>query len=904
MDKLASRLPHLPLILTGPILRRVTDKSVTVWVALQEPAAVTLMVRSGDPDAGVKIGEATRPTVAIGRYLHIVAVTAQVSLLPGVVYTYDMSFQLFTLQGAPAGAKSLLDQSALAPIKADNPDPINYYPFKLPSFSLPPNDANDLRIMHGSCRMPHGSGADALSILDELIRIAVQNATERPHQLLMTGDQIYADDVAAALLMQLMDGSNTLLGADTAANFGWRTEETLPAGLPVGGANYHTHKPSDFPALCRTELLGDDGAGFTSADLRSHLMSLGEYLCMYLFTWSDVLWPAALPTKDEVVAAATAKIQLHSVSELTAFGKDIDAVAGDIDDVKIFQKTLFRVRRALANVPTYMICDDHDVTDDWNMTPKFCDRVYDGDNGLGRRIVQNALVAYALCQLWGNTPEQFDLDAANSPSAGRKLLVALDNKTSSDYDLSSASLQALVGLHTADGLKARKPEGNFHDQTTWLTIGGVLVSADSLVYNFTYEGPAHQIVVTDTRSWRAYPNGNNATADLLPPDQMDAQIPVTPATGDRVLIVVVSTNAPPVQPIRAATRHDTISTIGSRVFESDAHPDLFESWEVPSLSFDRLLKRLADKLKPDTWDAHYGQAVLLSGDVHHSFASRLVYRAINRFGDTQPESAVAVVAQLVASSFKKQNSDTVGFQREGYFYVPHWIESALIKHDMTEGYVGWNVPQGAEPYGVGSRKITYGAAVGSGTVSENIRVITRLDPTIQIYPPLTVKTVVTTEIDLTRVPDYRYRLDYLFPSAQSMENWFPADPLPPMPGPGATPDQRKAALQTFNAATADYRSHNNRPGNEKIIGRNNIGEITFDWGKRDDQGDHKQVNHTLRWRFTMAGSGSDTPDPDDPNTHVYWTTYTVSLDPGDQKYPDLAAAVEGSRSFPNLIWSA
>ena len=53
----------------------------------------------------------------------------------------------------------------------------------------------------------------------------------------------------------------------------------------------------------------------------------------------------------------------------------------------------------------------------------------------------------------------------------------------------------------------------------WLTIGGVQVSADSLTYNFTYECPTHQIIFTDTRSWRAYPNGHNATPDLLPPDQ-------------------------------------------------------------------------------------------------------------------------------------------------------------------------------------------------------------------------------------------------------------------------------------------------------------------------------------------------------------------------------------------------
>jgi hypothetical protein len=492
MDSLANRLSSLPLILAGPILRRVTDKSVTVWVALQQSAKVTLEIRSGDPSAGGKIGGGTGETIAIGRYLHIVAVTAQVSLVPGIVYTYDMSFDL----GPDKLPIPLLSAISLA---ADY-SLISYSPYKLPSFSLPPADPNSLRIIHGSCRMPHGDGPDALSILDDLIRITVQNAAMRPHQLLLTGDQIYADDVGASLLMQLIDASKTLLGVDPAFP-GWKSEEVFPVTPPF--------KSSDFPALTRTDLLGTGrgGAGFTSADRRSHLMSLGEYLCMYLFVWSDVLWPAKpMPTKDEVVAAAepliTKPFDMRNYERIARFEKDVSKVDGDINDVKVFLKTLPRVRRALANIPTYMMCDDHDVTDDWNMTRAFCNRVY--SNPVGLRVVQNALVAYALCQLWGNTPEQFGVDASNKPSAGRKLLNALDKMTSAGYDVSSPALQTIVGLHTADVLKQQTPdEGNFHDQRSYITVGGVLVCADSLDYNFTYKGPAHEIIFTDTRSWRS-----------------------------------------------------------------------------------------------------------------------------------------------------------------------------------------------------------------------------------------------------------------------------------------------------------------------------------------------------------------------------------------------------------------
>jgi hypothetical protein len=385
-------------------------------------------------------------------------------------------------------------------------------------------------------------------------------------------------------------------------------------------------------------------------------------------------------------------------------------------------------------------------------------------------------------------------------------------------------------------------------------------------------------------------------------------------------MVVLTTNAPPVPPIRAATRHDTLSTVLAKINSSDAHPDLFEAWEIPSLSFDRLLKRLTDKLKRDTQDAHYGQVILLSGDVHHSFASRILYLAKNRFGDTQAESTKAVVAQLVASSFKKQDPDTVGFQRDGYFYVPKkWVVSTalpwLIHEDMVEGYVGWNVQPGSPPYNVGSSKGTYHSPMVTQSFVTKIRPITTVDPTIQIYPLVKfdfdrfgLTSVVEDEIDLTVVPDYRYRLDYLVPSAQSVSNKT-ADPIPPMPG-GATADQRKAAMQIFNAATDHYREHNKSAGNQKLIGRNNIGEITFDWGERDNQVDHKQVNHTLRWRFKPGIPGDSTPDPDFAGTYVVWTTYTVNLDPNavspdpnDKQYPPLAATVEGPRRFPDQRWS-
>src|SRR5438552_3849429 len=126
---LASRLSKIPLVLAGPILRQVTKNAVTVWIALQRAAPVTLKVfESGHEDTILL--QSTRKTIAIGKNLHIVAVTArsQDDLVPGKIYCYDLSF----LDQGP-----LPTSLAQAVTKPGNPlvvNPFSYAPHSFPSF--------------------------------------------------------------------------------------------------------------------------------------------------------------------------------------------------------------------------------------------------------------------------------------------------------------------------------------------------------------------------------------------------------------------------------------------------------------------------------------------------------------------------------------------------------------------------------------------------------------------------------------------------------------------------------------------------------------------------------------------------------------------------------------------------
>ncbi len=864
MEKLADRLKQgspnvLPLVLTGPILRQVTDSAVTVWVAVLWPAKVTLTVYDKDDASADRImmQSAPRTTTGVGHNLHIVAVTARAApktLKEGNIYFYDLAFtpgpEVDSTGGGRFGFGNLSLMKAISPPTAANPSPITYLSYKLPSFTLPPKDPTNLRIIHGSCRMPHADGDDALSMLDDLIRAHADNVLLRPQQLLLTGDQIYADDVAAVLLMQLMDASQTLLG--------WTPEEVLPAFGPKGTA----HKPSELVPIQRRQLL--TAVGFTSDDLGSHLLSLGEYLCMYLFVWSDTLWPKALPTEDEVKASRDAsavydeqyrKATFVPSSEVGflmnyATNRDLDKIDDDRKDVENFRLALPAVRRALANIPTYMICDDHDVTDDWNRTRDFCAAVY--ASRLGRRVVQNALVAYSLCQLWGNTPEQFDESAPNS--AGMQLLQLLNHGAGngSSYDGNSSQLQVYVAVHDDDKVKMRTDKGLFHDP-------------GSLRYNFTIEGPGHQVIVTDTRTWRSYPAGGTDPSFLLPKDKVNDQFteqilhtpPLnTPDTPDRVLLVVVTTNAPAIEPIRTADRHPTLAHLG----DGD-NADLYEDWGLPSVPFDRLLATLTDKLDKDPSGTRFGYVVLLSGDVHHSFASRLVYRATARFEDKTAQPATAVFAQLVASSFKKESKGTRGIHDEGYTYAPTGGGLLVPDHD-PEGYVGWNVASGKLAVGTGIDVFNLGADVFA----------THDEPTRQILPWLNV----------SQVPNYRYRLDYLTPWERS--DTVPSPAAIKSPPSEATPEGRKKAAEAYKMALAVARLTNKHPGKPEVIGKNNISEITFNWGPplKNQPGaiSTRFVLHTVRWW--------------DPRTRPeqHSITYTVSLNPNDVMYLDFKARGE------------
>ncbi len=63
------------------------------------------------------------------------------------------------------------------------------------------------------------------------------------------------------------------------------------------------------------------------------------------------------------------------------------------------------VRQVLACMPTYMIFDDHEITNNWNITPQWCAMLL--KNGQ-EQVLVDGLIAYWVYQGWGNITQRDD----------------------------------------------------------------------------------------------------------------------------------------------------------------------------------------------------------------------------------------------------------------------------------------------------------------------------------------------------------------------------------------------------------------------------------------------------------------------------------------------------------------
>ncbi|MGZ5008342.1 MAG: hypothetical protein ACXWE9_10215 [Methylobacter sp.] len=358
-------------LLAGPILRRATPNRVCVWFATREKTDLTLQIISKNGDV---LGQSSQNDYCrLGENLFVYLLQARCND-PTLPYPVD-TFLYYRL--VETGTKLFLDLSKLTYDKS-TPHPKFFIPGTLQ------------QLLHGSCRKPHGGEncPDALSYGDSLLEATHNDLATRPAVLLLTGDQIYADDVSISVSAMLKEKATELIGR----------QETLPCRNTDGTIT--DQDPQNVPLHGRKHFLKKYKSCFSSDASENHLLSFGEFAAMYIYVFGNAEnWQ---PADNWAALAQQTFDSTHDAKKAEQAFIEQQAA------VKNFHSALAGVRRLLANVPTYMIFDDHDVTDDWNITNIWYDDVR--CSPLGRRIVANALASYWAFQGWGNDPDNFDKD--------------------------------------------------------------------------------------------------------------------------------------------------------------------------------------------------------------------------------------------------------------------------------------------------------------------------------------------------------------------------------------------------------------------------------------------------------------------------------------------------------------
>ncbi|MBL4834720.1 MAG: hypothetical protein JKY26_12195 [Pseudomonas sp.] len=315
-------------IIAGPILRRLEPSRLLIWLVATERLPMELTLQRAGADQVMPIepdGPACR-VLAVGAraFVHLLDVRLAEPLPVDTLIEYDLAWR--------AGGEQHTLASAL---------PHLLHPGRTrPSLMIA---SSNRTLLHGSCRKPHYPCGDGLVRADAWLAERLDQPDQRPAWLIMSGDQVYVDDVAGPMLRAVhllverlglfdeklegatVDDSQSLYRSEHCY---YRREELLPdiqLNMPLrerffGGAK----KPV-----------------FTSAHAHNHLMTFGEVLAMYLLSWSPQPWRLIDLQAPELSPEQAANYAQEKVA--------IDA----------FVQGLPQSARVMAHLPSLMIFDDN-----------------------------------------------------------------------------------------------------------------------------------------------------------------------------------------------------------------------------------------------------------------------------------------------------------------------------------------------------------------------------------------------------------------------------------------------------------------------------------------------------------------------------------------------------------------
>ncbi|OOW05152.1 MULTISPECIES: alkaline phosphatase D family protein [Pseudomonas] len=525
----------LPAVITGPLLRRLEPQRLVIWLVGSRALPLSLMLQLPSGEAlDIPLDATHCQVVPVGRhaFIHLIDIALSHALPQDEIIGYDL---LIDGLGIAQWAPHLLYGDATTP-----------------SFVL---HSRIHHLVHGSCRKPHHRADEGLLCVDRLLADA-RTPLDRPALLMMNGDQIYADDVAGPML-RAIHGLIARLGL---------FDEYLEGALVSDSASLYGHHASYYhradllPALDSNETLRERFFGgvkkpiFTSSTADNHLVTFAEVIAMYLLAWSPAPWTLITPEPPPLSAQEQQRYAREQVH------------------INQFREGLPGVARVFAHLSTLMMFDDHDITDDWNLSAQWEETAY--GHPFSKRIIGNALLAYLLCQGWGNQPQVFG-----------ELL---------------SQTQALTG----------QAQGNHLDTAAQDALLEALLKFQQWHYVLP-TSPALVVLDTRTRRWRSeftlkQPSG------LL---DWEALSELQQALLDHPSAIIVSP-----APVFGVKLIETVQ----KVFSWCGFPLLVdaENWMAHRGAAQVILNILRHSRTP-------GNYVILSGDVHYSFVYQVLIRHRN-----------------------------------------------------------------------------------------------------------------------------------------------------------------------------------------------------------------------------------------------------------------------------------
>ncbi|WP_458743502.1 metallophosphoesterase family protein [Candidatus Nitrosocosmicus sp. T] len=599
----------LPLLLAGPMIRRVDKTQVCIWIATSKSVNSKVEIfRKGsinghvinkkddnkDLDKESKtrfsqlnmhiIGNGNDSSLKLGENLHVSLIIARPFSLTQIdenkkqnllstfptdeILAYDL--ELFLSHGDKEKGLRLKDLGLLSgenTILYENSDfeelpGYNVHEnkslndlFALPTFYIPVGKSgSQLNVIYGSCRKLHGDDEDNLILGDKLVGSSISDLKKRPSCLFLIGDQIYADGVSGPLI-----GYLSRLGTDL---LGWRENidgiDSNLEDIPIGGRKQIVNSKSQF----------------SSGVSDNHLLGFGEFAAMYLVAWNPLLWPREFGSN---------LVKLHPSSKLK------QKYEKELRELEQSRKIIRKVRRLLANTPTYMICDDHEITDDWNIDQKWSDSVKNSING--SQIIVNGLIAYWAFQGWGNDPNSFNDDFIEiikeylDLRKQKSLLNLKKTYAVSNLDYDSGRINK--------GARIRMLEDQIWNLKKWI-----------------YVAPTYPpSIFLDCRTQREFVNPDGPPI-LLNDEALNHIKKIVYASGYVKGDPLVIISPTPVFGFELAESVQRFLTSISGTYKWD-----LETWRANEAGFIKFLAFLSNTFSPD-------YCIILSGDVHYAFTMK------------------------------------------------------------------------------------------------------------------------------------------------------------------------------------------------------------------------------------------------------------------------------------------